>query len=338
MEEHNTSFKISDTELTYVPRFIKQISDMEYGSVVTHEDYNEKLNLNTTQGDYNTEVLRILFTETDPTKVTHVKYLDKVIEDEVNRIDQDILEFKENVEESFTTVNGKIDGVIDTVSAMDGRITANSQSILNIINGTTTVGKATEATKLTGVESAAPHNYYGTDYNGNVGFHQLPDAVFIEDMGGETFEVDGIYYTPAPNSISESMLNEALRTKINRESITDYDQLLDRPRINNVLLTGNKSLSDLGIQPAGNYLTDIPSYYVTETELSTLLNDYELSSHASSTYATITNLNSVANDLSVLSGIVTNNKTEADSKFTRVFLTQVPSGVTPKAGDLLVTL
>ena len=46
----------------YVPRFVKQVSDLEYGSVVTHENYNEKLNLNMEQGDYNTEVLRILFT------------------------------------------------------------------------------------------------------------------------------------------------------------------------------------------------------------------------------------------------------------------------------------
>ena len=35
----------------------------------------------------------------------------------------------------------------------------------------------------------------------------------------------------------------------------NYDELENRPQINSTTLTGNKSLSDLGIQPAGNYLT-----------------------------------------------------------------------------------
>lgn len=35
---------------------------------------------------------------------------------------------------------------------------------------------------------------------------------------------------------------------------SDYTQLTNKPQINSVELTGNKSLSDLGIQPAGNYI------------------------------------------------------------------------------------
>lgn len=35
---------------------------------------------------------------------------------------------------------------------------------------------------------------------------------------------------------------------------TDYNQLTNKPQINSVELSGNKSLSDLGIQPAGNYI------------------------------------------------------------------------------------
>lgn len=36
---------------------------------------------------------------------------------------------------------------------------------------------------------------------------------------------------------------------------TDYSDLENKPSINNVTLSGNKSSSDLGLQPAGNYLT-----------------------------------------------------------------------------------
>lgn len=41
----------------------------------------------------------------------------------------------------------------------------------------------------------------------------------------------------------------------NGGGVTDYNKLTNKPSINNVELTGNKSLSDLGIQPAGSYAT-----------------------------------------------------------------------------------
>ena len=49
----------------------------------------------------------------------------------------------------------------------------------------------------------------------------------------------------------------------------NYNDLTNKPSINNVTLSGNKSLNDLGIQPAGNYITntvnDLVNYY-TKTE------------------------------------------------------------------------
>lgn len=50
---------------------------------------------------------------------------------------------------------------------------------------------------------------------------------------------------------------------------SDYTDLTNKPSINNVILSGNKSLNDLGIQPAGNYAleSEIP------TKTSDLTND-----------------------------------------------------------------
>lgn len=50
---------------------------------------------------------------------------------------------------------------------------------------------------------------------------------------------------------------------------TDYEQLTNQPSINNVTLIGNKTSSDLGLQPAGNYANagDIP------VSVSELIND-----------------------------------------------------------------
>lgn len=47
----------------------------------------------------------------------------------------------------------------------------------------------------------------------------------------------------------------------------DYNSSLNKPSINDVALVGNKTLEDLGIQPAGDYLTEIPAEYITEEEL-----------------------------------------------------------------------
>lgn len=44
---------------------------------------------------------------------------------------------------------------------------------------------------------------------------------------------------------------------------TDYTQLENKPQINSVELTGNKTLDDLGIQAKGNYLTALPDNAVT---------------------------------------------------------------------------
>ena len=48
---------------------------------------------------------------------------------------------------------------------------------------------------------------------------------------------------------------------------SDYQMLLNKPKINSIELNGNKTLQELGIQPKGNYLTQIPEEYVTDEEL-----------------------------------------------------------------------
>lgn len=50
-------------------------------------------------------------------------------------------------------------------------------------------------------------------------------------------------------------------------TMIDYNSMLNKPSINDVALVGNKTLEDLGIQPAGDYLTVIPEEYITEDEL-----------------------------------------------------------------------
>lgn len=72
---------IPETTFHYTPYWIRRISNLSYGDTVSHEDYNEMFNLNELQGDYNTEVLRLLLTQADPAQVPHIPYLDSYMED-----------------------------------------------------------------------------------------------------------------------------------------------------------------------------------------------------------------------------------------------------------------
>lgn len=48
---------------------------------------------------------------------------------------------------------------------------------------------------------------------------------------------------------------------------TNYPDLDNLPQINGVTLKGNKTLEDIGAQPEGNYLTEIPENYVTQQKM-----------------------------------------------------------------------
>lgn len=328
LEENN--IKRLDPETTqginYVPRYVRTLSDMEYGSIVTHEHYNELLNLNGSQGDYNTEILRLLLTVADASKVPHVKYLDEAVYGIYNEIDG----MKENVQTSLDNSNTALENskqALDTVSET-------SKTVADILTGVTAVNKAHEAERISGVEEVGAYKYYGTNSLGSAGFHDFPPFIYTDDMTHGTPAIEGIYYTPRSNSVDETMLTEAVRNKLNRTGITDYDDLTGRPSINNVTLTGNKTLDQLGIQPVGSYLTtiDAANTYATQqalNDVSTTVSNN--ANHAEQTYATKTALDNLNNT-------VNSNATSANNTFARIFVGSVPSGVTPKTGDMLVTL
>lgn len=312
--------------INYIPRYVRTLSDMEYGSIVTHEHYNELLNLNGSQGDYNTEILRLLLTINDPTKVPHVKYLDGAIYGIYNEIDG----MKDNIQTALENSETALENSQQALNTVG----ETAQAVLDILTGVTAVEKAHEAERITGVEEAGLNKYYGTNNLGVAGFHNFPPFIYADDMSQGSPAIDGIYYTPRSNSVDESMLTEAVRTKLNRAGITDYDDLTGRPSINNVLLTGNKTLAQLGIQPAGSYLTptEAASTYATQHALDVVSGVVtDNANYANQTFATKTALNS-------LTTTVNNNATSANNTFARIFVGSVPSGVTPKTGDMLVTL
>ena len=70
----------------------------------------------------------------------------------------------------------------------------------------------------------------------------------------------------------------------NEVGYVNYTDIINKPKINNVELVGNKSLNDLGIQPKGNYLTSetdptVPSHVknITQTNITNWNNKSDFS-------------------------------------------------------------
>jgi hypothetical protein len=300
----------------YVPRFVKQVSDLEYGSVVTHENYNEKLNLNMEQGDYNTEVLRILFTERDIANTYRIPYLEKYTDDAIDAIKNEIKEHVDQIEENK-----------NDIATNKKSIATNSQTIADIITGKTAVQRALYASSIMGIQAAADHTYYGKDYDGKIGFHAVPDGIFAEDISSSTAEINGIYYVPRADSVEEGMLTDEVRAKLNRTSISSYSDLTNKPSINNVTLSGNVTLASLGVQPAGAYLTDVPDNFLDSDEIAAI---YLTKDAAEERYTPLGLHTDLSTDLTKL------EQTVAKLSYNRVCIGTFEG--TPKVGDLLVDL
>lgn len=118
----------------------------------------------------------------------------------------------------------------------------------------------TQFFRLSTEKQTVETNDYGDFYNfkgGVASRKDLPiteleigDAYFIEDEEKTVFW-DGIAW----REINSYVLNY------------NYNDASNKPSINGHVLSGDKSAIELELQPAGDYLTEIPDEYITEDEL-----------------------------------------------------------------------
>lgn len=114
---------------------------------------------------------------------------------------------------------------------------------------------------------AAPEVCFVSGENIQATFH-FESTTFNHTVVQTTITPTGVSADTSYHSYQEQLVSGTNIKTINGESIlgegnleisgsggtTDYTQLTNKPQINSVELSGNKSLSDLGIQPAGNYI------------------------------------------------------------------------------------
>lgn len=114
---------------------------------------------------------------------------------------------------------------------------------------------------------AAPEVCFVSGENIQATFH-FESTTANHTVAQTTITPTGVSANTSYHSYQEQLVSGTNIKTINGESIlgegnleisgsggtTDYTQLTNKPQINSVELSGNKSLSDLGIQPAGNYI------------------------------------------------------------------------------------
>lgn len=114
---------------------------------------------------------------------------------------------------------------------------------------------------------AAPEVCFVSEENIQATFH-FESTTANHTVVQTTITPTGVSADTSYHSYQEQLVSGTNIKTINGESIlgegnleisgsggtTDYTQLTNKPQINSVELSGNKSLSDLGIQPAGNYI------------------------------------------------------------------------------------
>ena len=175
------------------------------------------------------------------------------------------LTFNVNDEEVFTytgatnTANLQIDGTTLPISNEDN--TTIKESIDNTNQSLQDFVNEVDSTYLKIVDK------FSGSYNDLTDKPTIPEA-YVLPTASDTV-LGGVKVDNTTITIQDGVISANVGTP----GTSDYTQLTNKPQIENIELTGNKTLTDLGIQPAGDYITrevnDLTNYTLT-SELSTV--------------------------------------------------------------------
>lgn len=113
---------------------------------------------------------------------------------------------------------------------------------------------APEVCFVSGENIQATFHFESTTANHTVVQTTITPTGVSADTSYHSYQEKLVSGTNIKNINGESILGEGNLEISGGGGTTDYTQLTNKPQINSVELSGNKSLSDLGIQPAGNYI------------------------------------------------------------------------------------
>lgn len=218
------------------------------------KDYTKTINFRTPEGNF----FDILDGDTYTLKNNITKY-DKVYF---------YIEFKKQVSETeYEVIKTEVKTLnFNSSFNVDKEIPEEEINILDSL-----IIKIDEATKRANAISQDLENKVATDYYRGATGEQGPQGNTGEN--GADAKINGVNTLSIEAGTNITLDQEGSTLTINSTGgsggTSDYTDLTNKPSINNVILSGNKSLNDLGIQPAGNYAleSEIP------TKTSDLTND-----------------------------------------------------------------
>ena len=152
------------------------------------------------------------------------------------------LSFYHNEDASDEITDEEIHGVNTVVNLLEEEI----EKVENLNIEATKIGSTTTVTitKKDGTTESV-------EINDGVDGKDGEDGKDAKINGKNSIEIE------AGNNITIDNTETGIRiNSTNDGGTTDYTDLENKPKINNVELSGNKSLNDLGIQPKGNYIED----------------------------------------------------------------------------------
>lgn len=127
---------------------------------------------------------------------------------------------------------------------------------------------------VSGENIQATFHFESTTANHTVAQTTITPTGVSADTSYHSYQEQLVSGTNIKTINGESILGEGNLEISGSGGTTDYTQLTNKPQINSVELSGNKSLEDLGIPTKtseltndSGFLTSIPDEYVTETEL-----------------------------------------------------------------------
>lgn len=127
---------------------------------------------------------------------------------------------------------------------------------------------------VSGENIQATFHFESTTFNHTVVQTTITPTGVSADTSYHSYQEQLVSGTNIKTINGESILGEGNLEISGSGGTTDYTQLTNKPQINSVELSGNKSLEDLGIPTKtseltndSGFLTSIPDEYVTETEL-----------------------------------------------------------------------
>lgn len=133
---------------------------------------------------------------------------------------------------------------------------------------------APEVCFVSGENIQATFHFESTTLNHTVVQTTITPTGVSADTSYHSYQEQLVSGTNIKTINGESILGEGNLEISGSGGTTDYTQLTNKPQINSVELSGNKSLEDLGIPTKtseltndSGFLTSIPDEYVTETEL-----------------------------------------------------------------------